>query len=173
MRKRYGLFDAKRQGGGRNFGVKYAGFLPKVVAGLLDTVAVLSNRNRGGETAEGDDKAMGDAEGGDDPSDHQQWLVRGASLRFLNSCWIFSPIPRRGLASRRTSRRGTWLSASIVEAIPRKVLRAVPSAGGHADDIGVDGGRNVLCQGRHGPAGVPTCIHPLEGAPPPPPLQCV
>ena len=42
-------------------------FLPKLVAGLMDTVAVLGGCNRGSKTVDGDDEVMGDAEGGESP----------------------------------------------------------------------------------------------------------
>ena len=68
LRKWCRLFNATPWGSSRDTGGKFAGFLLKAVAGLLDTVFVINSRDGGGETAEGDNKVMGDAEGRGDPS---------------------------------------------------------------------------------------------------------
>ena len=63
------MFDAKQRGGGVDAGGKNAAFLPKTLAGLLDAVAILGGHDGGGKTTEGDDKVMGSAERGNEPSD--------------------------------------------------------------------------------------------------------
>ena len=107
LRKRRDLFDVKRWDGSRDAGGKHARFLPMVDRGLLDAVTVLGGHDGGGETVEGDNEVMGDAE---EALSVDGGCQGGTSPRSLNSYWNCFRIPIRGLTFRRTSWHGTWLS---------------------------------------------------------------